>query len=71
MPTEVQYLSSTAWLGYNVTGGNSIGTMCGWNRQPGNAWGDYYTSTSQDFINAQGNGYTGTMPTQVLDDLMY
>ena len=61
VPTQVQALSSSVTTGWQVTTGNSFGTMCGWiedSRFPGAG------NTSNTKIDYNNQGITGTIPTE-------
>ena len=66
VPTQVQALSSGVTSNWQVTTGNSFGTICGW--QSGMADARFPTmdgSTGVTSISYNRQGLTGTLPTEV------
>ena len=66
VPTQVQALSSGVTTGWQVTTGNSFGTICGWQSYMSDSRFptiDGTTGTTSIDYNQQ--GLTGTIPTEV------
>ena len=69
VPDEVQALSSGVESWYMTTG-NSIGTLCGWNASMSDERFPVMGTTTVK-IDYNGQGLTGTLPTQVRNLRMY
>ena len=66
VPTQVQALSSGVTTGWQVTTGNSFGTICGWQSYMADArFPTMDGSTGVTSIDYNQQGYTGTIPTEV------
>ena len=66
VPTEVQALSSGVTTNWQVTTGNSFGTICGWQSDMADArFPTMDGSTGVTSIDYNQQGLTGTIPTEV------
>ena len=66
VPTEVQALSSGVTSDWQVTTGNSFGTLCGWQSYMSDArFPTMDGSTGVTSIDYNQQGLTGTIPTEV------
>ena len=66
VPTQVQALSSGVTSYWQVTTGNSFGTICGWQSDMADArFPTMDGSTGVTSINYNQQGLTGTIPTEV------
>ena len=66
VPTQVQALSSSVTSGWQVTTGNSFGTICGWQSDMADSrFPTMDGSTGVTSIDYNQQGLTGTIPTEV------
>ena len=66
VPTQVQALSSSVTSYWEVTTGNSFGTLCGWQSDMADArFPTMDGSTGVTSIDYNQQGLTGTIPTEV------